>query len=129
MGLVIRKRKEAKLDRRLVGNRNSMQPKAKQMLGFALAANARYFPGEIKPGCRSASEARHESISHTGRSLRELWSRLRTLLNRRKTRLRQTEHPNPESFGAVPANSGRTWEIFHSFPSGSNFGNGCDRPA
>ena len=27
---------------------------------------------------------------------------------------------------AVPVNSGRTWEFFHSVPSGLNFGHGCD---
>jgi hypothetical protein len=31
--------------------------------------------------------------------------------------------------GTVPANSGRTSEIFHFVPSGPNFGIGCDRPA
>ena len=31
--------------------------------------------------------------------------------------------------GAVPVNQGRAWKLFHSVPSGSNVGDGCDRPA
>jgi hypothetical protein len=38
-----------------------------------------------------------------------------------------TQTPCPPR-GAVPVNSGRTWEFFHSVPSGPNFGNGCDCP-
>jgi hypothetical protein len=50
-------------------------------------------------GTGEASQSRHQIVApFIVLALRELWSRLRTLLKRRKDRLHQTEHPN-----ALPA--------------------------